>query len=142
MLGLYLFLYVFFFFSSRRRHTRCALVTGVQTCALPICLRSCVMPAGTSVLHGSRGGTPRNPPGTDPQRPDGVQRLAPPQCAPSLPSAVRGHCQASRGGPFRPGRGLLIGWCQETAVALCRFRQNGRAAVREGGGQYVVISVG
>src|SRR3546814_1369103 len=26
----------FFFFSSRRRHTRCALVTGVQTCALPI----------------------------------------------------------------------------------------------------------
>src|SRR3546814_8348731 len=27
---------IFFFFSSRRRHTRCALVTGVQTCALPI----------------------------------------------------------------------------------------------------------
>src|SRR3546814_910548 len=25
-----------FFFASRRRHTRCALVTGVQTCALPI----------------------------------------------------------------------------------------------------------
>src|SRR3546814_4437435 len=25
-----------FFFSSRRRHTRCALGTGVQTCALPI----------------------------------------------------------------------------------------------------------
>src|SRR3546814_6841149 len=29
----------FFFFSSRRRHTRCALVTGVQTCALPISSR-------------------------------------------------------------------------------------------------------
>src|SRR3546814_5114641 len=28
---------IVFFFSSRRRHTRCALVTGVQTCALPIC---------------------------------------------------------------------------------------------------------
>src|SRR3546814_15921787 len=28
-----------FFFSSRRRHTRCALVTGVQTCALPILSR-------------------------------------------------------------------------------------------------------
>src|SRR3546814_5313211 len=27
---------LFFFFSSRRRHTICALVTGVQTCALPI----------------------------------------------------------------------------------------------------------
>src|SRR3546814_8271540 len=31
-------LYFFFFFASRRRHTRCALVTGVQTCALPIFL--------------------------------------------------------------------------------------------------------
>src|SRR3546814_15775156 len=30
-----MYVYVFFF-SSRRRHTRCALVTGVQTCALPI----------------------------------------------------------------------------------------------------------
>src|SRR3546814_4194222 len=29
-----------FFFSSRRRHTRCALVTGVQTCALPIFARA------------------------------------------------------------------------------------------------------
>src|SRR3546814_3989520 len=32
------FCYVFYF-SSRRRHTRCALVTGVQTCALPILVR-------------------------------------------------------------------------------------------------------
>src|SRR3546814_19705418 len=30
-------MWCFVFFSSRRRHTRCALVTGVQTCALPIC---------------------------------------------------------------------------------------------------------
>src|SRR3546814_11905697 len=29
-------IFCMFFFSSRRRHTRCALVTGVQTCALPI----------------------------------------------------------------------------------------------------------
>src|SRR3546814_9886551 len=37
--SVFVILYVFFvfFFSSRRRHTRCALVTGVQTCALPIC---------------------------------------------------------------------------------------------------------
>src|SRR3546814_690428 len=34
-------LLVSFFFSSRRRHTRCALVTGVQTCALPIWTRLC-----------------------------------------------------------------------------------------------------
>src|SRR3546814_2918877 len=37
LLSQFSFLYiVYFFFSSRRRHTRCALVTGVQTCALPI----------------------------------------------------------------------------------------------------------
>src|SRR3546814_10228356 len=29
--------FLWFCFTSRRRHTRCALVTGVQTCALPIC---------------------------------------------------------------------------------------------------------
>src|SRR3546814_36762 len=33
-------LYFFFFFSSRSRHTSCALVTGVQTCALPISLEN------------------------------------------------------------------------------------------------------
>src|SRR6188472_4591332 len=32
--------FLFFFFSSRRRHTRCETVTGVQTCALPICRRA------------------------------------------------------------------------------------------------------
>src|SRR3546814_7862849 len=31
-----IFVGVWLFFSSRRRHTRCALVAGVQTCALPI----------------------------------------------------------------------------------------------------------
>src|SRR3546814_20824485 len=36
VLDILFLLYSFFFFSSRRRHTRCALVTGVQTCALPI----------------------------------------------------------------------------------------------------------
>src|SRR3546814_7933546 len=36
--------YCFFFFSSRRRHTRCALVTGVQTCALPISVQDTTGP--------------------------------------------------------------------------------------------------
>src|SRR3546814_4853089 len=38
LISVYIFIALrfFFFFSSRRRHTRCALVTGVQTCALPI----------------------------------------------------------------------------------------------------------
>src|SRR5213082_1477222 len=43
-------LYSFFFFSSRRRHTRLCQVTGVQTCALPIFVDS---PFGAS-LRGSR----------------------------------------------------------------------------------------
>src|SRR3546814_3891890 len=48
-------LFFIFFFSSRRRHTRCALVTGVQTCALPICLGS----PGSS--RGSADSFSRNP---------------------------------------------------------------------------------
>src|SRR3546814_5824904 len=40
---------VYFFFSSRRRHTRCALVTGVQTCALPISQVDHVAQGGASV---------------------------------------------------------------------------------------------
>src|SRR3546814_8725015 len=41
----------FFVFSSRRRHTRCALVTGVQTCALPISRNA---PAQASSARGRR----------------------------------------------------------------------------------------
>src|SRR3546814_17247601 len=37
-----------FYFSSRRRHTMCALVTGVQTCALPIATRIDVEPQTTT----------------------------------------------------------------------------------------------
>src|SRR3546814_8748030 len=33
---------MFFFYASRSRHTRCALLTGVQTCALPIFVRAIV----------------------------------------------------------------------------------------------------
>src|SRR3546814_8708586 len=41
------FLLLFVFFTGRRRHTRCALVTGVQTCALPICFPpSAALPGG------------------------------------------------------------------------------------------------
>src|SRR3546814_3572033 len=39
------------FFSSRRRQTRCALVTGVQTCALPICTECAVANAQSVALH-------------------------------------------------------------------------------------------
>src|SRR3546814_9704524 len=46
-----------FFFSSRRRHTRCALVTGVQTCALPISSLPTYTP---NKLTGSNPTTRRN----------------------------------------------------------------------------------
>src|SRR3546814_10540967 len=46
----------FFFFSSRRRHTRCALVTGVQTCALPICIGKDV---GIALEQAAAAGQPR-----------------------------------------------------------------------------------
>src|SRR3546814_954704 len=41
----------FFFLSSRRRHTRCALVTGVQTCALPISGRKVIW--ACDPMHGN-----------------------------------------------------------------------------------------
>src|SRR3546814_1872081 len=42
-----------FFFSSRRLHTRCALVTGVQTCALPIFAATLI---GGTTFDGGVGG--------------------------------------------------------------------------------------
>src|SRR3546814_10113657 len=53
--------FVFFFFSSRRRHTRCALVTGVQTCALPICARMCGSPRRGSTAASRRATHQRHP---------------------------------------------------------------------------------
>src|SRR3546814_6229005 len=52
-LSLFVLYLCFFFFSSRRRHTRCALVTGVQTCALPISVL--VTKSGISLVGASTG---------------------------------------------------------------------------------------
>src|SRR3546814_10065778 len=49
-----MFLFTCVFFSSRRRHTRCALVTGVQTCALPILLALQLFPIIPCNLCGSQ----------------------------------------------------------------------------------------
>src|SRR5213078_5065161 len=48
------FCFCFFFFSSRRRHTRFELVTGVQTCALPISDRSKTKCRCTTIARGAR----------------------------------------------------------------------------------------
>src|SRR3546814_743317 len=58
----------FFFFSSRRRHTRCALVTGVQTCALPIFIsgktlsRLVLLPSDNILSKGTRMSNKNNVP--------------------------------------------------------------------------------
>src|SRR3546814_5216666 len=64
---------IYFFFSSRSRHTRCALVTGVQTCALPILPR-----CGT---HRDVIGRPAGP---------GKPRVA---CCPDDPSVCPSVCR-------------------------------------------------
>src|SRR3546814_6471768 len=72
-------LFCFFFFSSRRRHTSCALVTGVQTCALPISpghtvpdrprsrrrVRARVRVPGHRTPRAQRRAVRRDPPGAD-----------------------------------------------------------------------------
>src|SRR3546814_12535094 len=45
----------YFLFSSRRRHTRCALVTGVQTCALPITSVTNALSQTTTYKYDSSG---------------------------------------------------------------------------------------
>src|SRR3546814_6429467 len=57
-------MFLFFFFSSRRRHTRCALVTGVQTCALPISPASSFLGLPHIQMR-TAAGMPRAPPRKD-----------------------------------------------------------------------------
>src|SRR3546814_10444195 len=59
----------FFFVSSRRRHTRCSLVTGVQTCALPISLRPGSAPEPRLRTWGSLAGMKKRTSVSPPQPP-------------------------------------------------------------------------
>src|SRR3546814_4258868 len=78
---------VCFFLSSRRRHTRCALVTGVQTCALPISMglkdaaKKLMADAGVPVTPGYLG---------EDQSPEHLQREADAIGYPVLIKAVAG----------------------------------------------------
>src|SRR3546814_4149169 len=63
-----------FFFSSRRRHTRCALVTGVQTCALPISERFKVTKAVGELK--ARIDLPPADPGREARQIERLRRLA------------------------------------------------------------------
>src|SRR3546814_6717107 len=53
------------FFASRRRHTRCALVTGVQTCALPISFRRCPLAPVSLGTPGAVSGPVELPPNAE-----------------------------------------------------------------------------
>src|SRR3546814_8464029 len=110
--------YIFlFFFSSRRRHTRCALVTGVQTCALPI--SAWREPNGTGSSYCSR------PPVLH----------SDPACATARPAAARWTASTRYGRPSaaEPGLsqtpvvGLSLHWGRRRGPPLrshLRYRQS------------------
>src|SRR3546814_18714614 len=119
-----------FFFSSRRRHTRCALVTGVQTCALPIC-RS--VPAPAAFRHRSSAdrrwpAAASAPARGGPAYPSRTDRRDPP----FVPERFRNgppHWRAARhGGP---------------RSRIAAAAENGRAGGRDTGGQVgEILAVG
>src|SRR3546814_6782291 len=88
-----------FFFSSRRRHTKCALVTGVQTCALPIC--SILQRLQLQPQLGDSGGGPV---------PFVAQAESPPRCRYANPSCSR---RRARSAESRVGK---------ECVSTCRSR--------------------
>src|SRR3546814_17777111 len=107
-----------FFFSSRRRHTRCALVTGVQTCALPICWSS---GGGT----GGGGGNARCTGRAHRTRRSGAGEQ--PSYSPLALSL---------------SKGCSFFWRRRKGRTFDKIRRIGRASCRERVGQYVSIAVG
>src|SRR3546814_7282336 len=112
-MGFVLFV-VCFFFSSRRRHTRCALVTGVQTCALPIC-------RDPRLGCGARG-LPRRPPGRAGMSARMLEAAA--------LETFYGASQALFGVDFAVGEGQMV-------ALLGRNGKLGRASCRDRVCQYV-----
>src|SRR3546814_7170998 len=82
-----------FFFSSRRRHTSCALVTGVQTCALPI--------SGTAVTAGGRADPPGTIRGRSGWAPEGAT-VRPNEARHAR--EIQGPAEGCRGSPLRQAR--------------------------------------
>src|SRR3546814_17318341 len=118
-----------FFCSSRIRHTSCALVTGVQTCALPICRR---------LLRAlPRHDRPDRAAQSAPMRRTDREERAPPQGKPRAPLYARLPRPAAAGG--RSGIGALIEgigdrqilWGAIGLAALLRIFEIGIAACRD-----------
>src|SRR3546814_6498647 len=113
---------IFVFFSSRRRHTSCALVTGVQTCALPI--------SGAEVRGVGAG--------VEQARAGGPWPTVVAACARRLPRLVfrRGHGVSSDSGNgaaarARTARAAMPGACPaaRAKTATAAAKQIGRAHV-------------
>src|SRR3546814_10565325 len=117
-----LFLLFFcFFFSSRRRHTRCGLVTGVQTCALPICIAVRHLPDAVKMVwqhhprrHRERARRTRRPERIT-ERADPLRKQAPPSFEQVHGEKVRSarHPGTSRSEERRVGK---------ECVSTCRSR--------------------
>src|SRR3546814_20639422 len=108
-----------FFFSSRRRHTSCALVTGVQTCALPISGPDLLRQVPAARSPAKRRRSLHRHARYRRSRFAGIPRVLPQLCRGST-------CPQKR--RLAPARNSLI-------------QPIGRASVRERVGQYVEISV-
>src|SRR3546814_17340909 len=107
-------MFFLFFFSSRRRHTRCALVTGVQTCALPISDVRSTRRGTTGLTHPS-GRWPLLSPG----RPRVVRDVAFP-CPRSIPIIERGarfKHTAAWSAPRRKDRQSVV-WGKSVSVRV------------------------
>src|SRR3546814_7269338 len=105
---------MFFFFASRRRHTRCALVTGVQTCALPISSdRALTFEAADAFQVGA------------------VERLGQPE--PAAPAARPAH----DGAALDPAREYEVEFLADLEMAVVDEAEIGRASCRERVCKYV-----
>src|SRR3546814_18532230 len=122
-----------FVFSSRRRHTRCALVTGVQTCALPI------FPPGFPAFPGERADHTEKP--SQEQTPRQAKRLGAKSQQIRGPGGVRTlmlrlqvEGEALLDAPFQPVSHVAVGLQPGLAVAL---DEAGRSEARRGGKECV-----
>src|SRR3546814_3297543 len=112
---------VLFFFSSRRRHTRCALVTGVQTCALPIWTAEVVATdadATSFILALDRNATPES-----------YQAQALALCGGRARCRVLGWTDSARtpgGFPFYPGLldGMAYSYMRDSSTKIGRSLWN------------------
>src|SRR3546814_17940446 len=116
-------------FSGRRRHTMCALVTGVQTCALPISVRG-----RTRTRDRDRGRDGRRGPGG---------RAGTARAQSAAPAAVAMHARArpAAGGVLVQAAGRVRWWRAPSAWFGGRL-PIGSASGRERGGHDVTVSVG